>query len=229
MESLVIVVPATDSPPIAPLIEALGQDPATRLYRAFVGHIARTALAYRRSSLPSDTNRKVVFALENENDQAFAEELAAASEARVVVTGSAGAAPDYLGLMEGEFKRGARAVVVVTPEVPTLPGHIVDYAFRTLLFHDVAVGPTADGSPYLIGARRPVSAWFERQCASRAFSLGQIFDGNGQRPGDLCLLPFWYRVTGPEHLDTLRAHLRYLAGRDAEAVAAMTAVLENDA
>lgn len=47
---------------------------------------------------------------------------------------------------------GHPAVILVNADSPTLPPGRIDEALRALAGHDVALGPTADGGYYLIGA-----------------------------------------------------------------------------
>jgi rSAM/selenodomain-associated transferase 1 len=110
----------------------------------------------------------------------------------------------------GELAAGARAVVVVGTDSPTLPPALVEQAFTELERADVVLGPATDGGYYLLG------------CAGR---LPPVFDGiawGGRRvlaetvarlaePGwRLAVLPPWYDVDTLDDWWVLCGHLAAL-------------------
>jgi rSAM/selenodomain-associated transferase 1 len=108
--------------------------------------------------------------------------------------------------MRQQLDRGARRIVVVGTDSPTLPEEYVAEAFRLLNETDVVVGPATDGGYYLLG------------CAAR---LPPAFDGIdwggptvladtlARIPSDwqLGLLPPWYDVDTLADWHFLRGHL----------------------
>ncbi|GAA2494713.1 TIGR04282 family arsenosugar biosynthesis glycosyltransferase [Streptomyces gobitricini] len=58
------------------------------------------------------------------------------------------------------FADGARPLLVVGTDAPTLTGDHLTAAFTALESHDVALGPALDGGYYLIGMREPHTSLF---------------------------------------------------------------------
>jgi uncharacterized protein len=108
----------------------------------------------------------------------------------------------------GDLQRaGARRVVVIGSDSPTLPAALVVEAFRALEEADVAVGPVFDGGYYLIGTR------VARPEPFRAIPWGtdQVFATTLRRLEDAAIschvLPFWYDVDDRTSLALLASHL----------------------
>jgi len=49
------------------------------------------------------------------------------------------------------FSDGFRFILVIGSDIPDLPNHIIENAFRALESHDAVIGPSVDGGYYLIG------------------------------------------------------------------------------
>ncbi len=110
---------------------------------------------------------------------------------------------------------GARRVVIVGTDSPTLLNRHLAAAFRALETHDVVVGPSFDGGYYLIGLDTPRRSLFEEI----DWSTRSVLRGTLRRchAGDLLceLLEFWYDVDTFDDLRRLRTHLlAYLARED---------------
>ena len=58
------------------------------------------------------------------------------------------------------FSRGARRVVVIGSDLPTLSRERIEEALAALDGHDLVLGPALDGGYYLIGLRRPAPELF---------------------------------------------------------------------
>jgi glycosyltransferase A (GT-A) superfamily protein (DUF2064 family) len=214
MESLIIVASRPQPGSVLTEIAARhGDAKAGKLYTAFLQDLACVASAFRNSPLPSDTNRKALLLVDDGVDDPAVDEVARLAGGRVLGVASAHWSERLIAGMRNEFDRGARSVVALLAEAPTVPPHLVDQAFRALLFHDVVVGPTADGQVYLVGACRPLPALFEQVDWKAADLLGAILGAAGRSP-NVQLLPYWYRVCQLAPLPPLRTHLAYLRGRE---------------
>jgi uncharacterized protein len=225
MESLIIV--ASRPQPGAVLTEIAAQhgaEKAAKLYTAFMQDLACVASAYRNSPLPSDANRKALLLVDEGADDPAVDEVARLAGGRVLGVPGVHWSGRMIAGMRNEFDRGARAVVALLAEAPTVPPHLVDQAFRALLFHDVVVGPTADGQVYLVGACRPLPALFEQVDWSVTDLLDAILAAAGRTTG-LQLLPYWYRVCQLAHLRPLRTHLAYLRDRESTSSIATAEVM----
>jgi rSAM/selenodomain-associated transferase 1 len=113
-----------------------------------------------------------------------------------------------------ELDRGARAVVVVGTDSPTLPVAHVDSAFSALESADVVLGPATDGGYYLIGCGRTPDGSLPPIFEGIAWSSAQVLADTAARLTDprwrLSLLPPWYDVDIPADWTLLCGHLAAL-------------------
>ena len=105
---------------------------------------------------------------------------------------------------------GARAVVLVGADSPTLPLEYVERAFVELERSDVVIGPATDGGYYLIGCgpRRP--PLFEYVAWGTARVLADTVAALADARWQLALLPPWYDVDTTENWGMLCGHLAAL-------------------
>ena len=119
--------------------------------------------------------------------------------------------------VQQQMDAGARLVVLVGTDSPTLPVEYVERAFAELELSDVVIGPATDGGYYLIGCgpRRP--PLFEEVAWSTGRVLADTVTALADPRWRLALLPPWYDVDTPEDWVMLRGHLAALrrAGIDA--------------
>ena len=105
------------------------------------------------------------------------------------------------------FQDGAKRVVLIGSDSPTLPSEYVESAFRLLGETDVVLGPAEDGGYYLIGASRNVPRIFE----GIDWSTARVCEQTIARLGELHLsyesLPQWYDVDELTDLGRLRDEL----------------------
>lgn len=120
------------------------------------------------------------------------------------------------GFVEQELRGGARAVVVVGTDSPTLPLAHIEQAFAKLEQADVVLGPASDGGYYLVGcgpSRPPV---FDNVAWSTSRVLADTVAALADPRWRLALLPPWYDVDTPDDWAMLCGHLAALrrAGLD---------------
>ena len=105
------------------------------------------------------------------------------------------------------FVEGAKRVVIIGTDSPTLPIPYVQKAFNMLKKVPIVIGPTFDGGYYLIGLSEPNDDVFDdiRWSTSRVFSqtLTRVKDMNRK----LYILPPWYDVDTSSDLEFLKSHL----------------------
>jgi uncharacterized protein len=84
-----------------------------------------------------------------------AEELTrlSGSAVRVVAQKGEGLAAGLTSVFAHFAAPGRRRVVAFNSDSPHLPAAVLEAAFKTLVGHDVVVGPTHDGGYYLVGAK----------------------------------------------------------------------------
>lgn len=120
------------------------------------------------------------------------------------------------GFVEQELRGGARAVVVVGTDSPTLPLAYIERAFAELEQADVVLGPAFDGGYYLVGCgpRRPPV--FDKVAWSTSRVLADTVAALADPRWRLALLPPWYDVDTPDDWAMLCGHLAALhrAGLD---------------
>jgi rSAM/selenodomain-associated transferase 1 len=112
---------------------------------------------------------------------------------------------------------GARSVVLVGADSPTLPLEYVERAFAELERCDVVIGPAADGGYYLIGCGPRHPPLFEGVAWGTARVLEDTVAALADPCWRLAMLPPWYDVDTPQDWAMLRGHLAALrrAGADA--------------
>jgi rSAM/selenodomain-associated transferase 1 len=122
--------------------------------------------------------------------------------------------------LEHFFRRhldaGARAVVAVGTDSPTLPADLVARAFVELEGADLVLGPAADGGYYLIGAGPLPPPVFENIAWGTSRVLADTVAALSEPHWRLALLPPWYDVDLPADWDLLAGHVAGLrrAGHD---------------
>ena len=118
--------------------------------------------------------------------------------------------------VEHHLAAGARAVVLVGTDSPTLPVGHVERAFAELERADVVLGPASDGGYYLIGCGPARPPLFE----GIAWSTGRVLADTVAALADprwrLAVLPPWYDVDTAGDWAMLCGHLAALrrAGLD---------------
>jgi rSAM/selenodomain-associated transferase 1 len=117
---------------------------------------------------------------------------------------------------DGHLRAGARKVVLVGTDSPTLPVEWVTQAFAELDSADVILGPATDGGYYLIGLTPNAPPLFDGIVWSGPDVLRATVERLTGTPHRLALLPAWYDVDTFDDWRVLRGHLTALkrSGRD---------------
>jgi len=103
---------------------------------------------------------------------------------------------------------GARQVVVIDSDSPTLPADYVANAFTALDgSDDVVLGPCDDGGYYLIGLKRPQPQLLRDVQMSTPHVVRDTLALAAELGLRVALLPTWYDVDTAAELDRLRAEL----------------------
>jgi rSAM/selenodomain-associated transferase 1 len=105
---------------------------------------------------------------------------------------------------------GARAIIAVGSDSPTVPIEFIEQAFTALETADVVIGPATDGGYYLIGCGRRVPPVFNGirwgQSVVLAETLARLTDPNWR----VALLPPWYDVDTADDWSMLCGHIAAL-------------------
>jgi rSAM/selenodomain-associated transferase 1 len=112
--------------------------------------------------------------------------------------------------VEQELAAGARAVVLVGTDSPTLPVAYVEQAFAALERADVVVGPATDGGYYLVGCGPSRPPLFENIAWSTGRVLADTLAALADPRWRLAVLPPWYDVDTPDDWVMLCGHLAAL-------------------
>lgn len=106
------------------------------------------------------------------------------------------------------FDQGAKRVVLIGSDSPTLPLEHVESAFQVLSSADVVLGPTDDGGYYLVGMSRNVNEIF----SDIDWSTPRVWEQTVARLAELGLsyevLPGWYDVDDESDLRRLQHELQ---------------------
>ena len=121
--------------------------------------------------------------------------------------------------VEDQTNAGARSVVLVGTDSPTLPVEYVERAFTELERADVVLGPATDGGYYLVGCGRRRPALFDGVTWGGGRVLAETVAALADPQWRLAVLPPWYDVDTPADWTMLCGHMAALrrAGADAEA------------
>jgi rSAM/selenodomain-associated transferase 1 len=211
METLVLFAKAPVLGAVKTRIAAdRGEKDALALYTAFLLDIAEMAGAWRAERVAVDQNRRLAIYAAPDADDPILAEVARRSGARTETQVEGDQSTKLRACFEAEFQRGARTVCVIGADTPTLPVHMIDEAFRALLWERVVLGPTFDGGYWLVGSQRRAPEMFNdipwATPAVLVRSLAKL-RGLGIEPH---LLPFWYDVDEVSDLERLAWHVRTL-------------------
>jgi glycosyltransferase A (GT-A) superfamily protein (DUF2064 family) len=225
LETLVIMAQAPGSPGgAARLRQEVGDQNADRLLAAFLADLSGLAARWRARATPPVTRHVAVYVPDTPDD-AFLQEAAACAGARVVVHSGEDVASQVAGAVADELDRGAERVLVLGPQAPSVPVHLLDEALRACCFHAVVLGPTLrDGLWGLSLQRQDLAGPGDREgslarLALEGFSWGEsnqvarCVDRLGQARVEPHLLPYWMDVSWAEDLPRLTARLGHDARR----------------
>lgn len=109
-----------------------------------------------------------------------------------------------------QFQTGARSVIAMGTDSPTLPVENIERAFAALESADVVLGPATDGGYYLIGCRPEHPPLFTGIAWSSARVLAQTVETLNDPHWRLSVLPPWYDVDSAADWDVLRGHVSAL-------------------
>ncbi len=208
------------------LARDIGESAALKLSAASLLDTCDVLFEWQQRKVAADQNRKVViYASPHIEDPLFAE---AARRARARVELQVG---NTLGerlqhAFTAEFERGARSVCVIGSDSPTLPTHMVDEAFRALMWHRVTVGPTFDGGYWLIGAQRPAPRLFDDIPWSSPTVMHTTLERLRAQGVDASVLPFWYDVDCKADVQRLLWHAACIHAQHAGALSCIRSALE---
>ena len=109
-----------------------------------------------------------------------------------------------------QFQAGARTVIVVGTDSPTLPVEYIERAFVELENVDVVLGPATDGGYYLIGCKPEHPPLFEKIAWSSGRVLADTITNLNDPRWRLSVLPPWYDVDTAGDWDMLCGHIAAL-------------------
>jgi len=111
---------------------------------------------------------------------------------------------------QDQFQGGARQVVLLGADSPTLPLSYIEEAFAKLECSDVVLGPATDGGYYLLGCSSRIPPIFENMAWSQPNVLKETIARLQSSAWKLDLLPPWYDVDTLNDWRMLCGHLAAL-------------------
>ena len=130
--------------------------------------------------------------------------------------------------VERQLDEGARAVVLIGADSPTLPVEFVERAFADLERADVVLGPAADGGYYLVGCGPARPPLFDAVAWGGASVLADTVAALADPRWRLAVLPPWYDVDTPDDWTMLCGHLAALRRAGVDPGAPHTEALISD-
>lgn len=195
-------------PPVAGLVKTrlacdIGEPRATELYRCFLADIAQTITRWvAESDAPI---RPILAGSVSEEHPGYA--LFKDKNFEFTAQGSGDLGARMARVSQRCFDQGARRVLIVGADSPTLNSGHFRGAIAALHAHDVVLGPSFDGGYYLIGLGQPSPEIFRGIDWSTGQVLAQTI-GACRATSRLCAtLEFWYDVDTFGDLIFLKTHL----------------------
>lgn len=184
------------------LADTIGDENAAAVYRRFVETILR------RCADVGDS-REVAFAPDTAEDgfESFlvAEHLTGGWQTHSQGEGDLGTR--MRRFFDRSFSTGAKKVVLIGTDSPTLPKEIFSRAFDELERFEAVLGPTEDGGYYLVGARDTTPPIF----ADIAWSTSKVWQQTVRHLQEhhvsYSTLPMWYDVDEIKDLRRLKSEL----------------------
>jgi uncharacterized protein len=105
------------------------------------------------------------------------------------------------------FAEGAKRVVIMGTDSPTLPISYIQKAFDVLKKIPIVLGPTFDGGYYLVGLSKRNDDIFDGIGWSTSRVFGQTLSRIKSMNAQVYVLPPWYDVDTSEDLEFLKSHL----------------------
>lgn len=105
------------------------------------------------------------------------------------------------------FAEGAKEVIIIGTDSPTLPMAYIKEAFGALRKVPIVIGPTFDGGYYLIGLSRPNNYILSNIRWSTSSVFDQTLERVKSQKSKFHVLSPWYDVDTPNDLTFLRSHL----------------------
>jgi uncharacterized protein len=123
------------------------------------------------------------------------------------------------GFIDNRLRDGAKRIVLLGADSPTVPTAFVDEGFEQLKQSDVVLGPALDGGYYLLGCARRLPPIFDGIAWGGHSVLAETVARLTDPSWRVALLPPWYDVDNLDDWQMLRGHLLAMrrAGIDAEA------------
>ena len=180
------------------LARHLGADSASQLYRVFLTTLLR------RFATMGDT-RWLVYTPAAKGP-AFRSLALGQWQLTAQSSGDLGARMQ--AFFDHAFATGARQVVLIGSDSPSLPAAYVEQAFAQLAQHPMVFGPSTDGGFYLIGATRAMPRILDGIPWSTPDVLRQVSARLAQSETSYSLLPNWYDIDEYRHLLQLDRELQ---------------------
>lgn len=203
-----------------------GERDAVMLASGFLLDTVALCGRWRAEKVAVDQNRRVALYASPDVEDPILTEAARRAGARLEVQTGADLGERLRRAFDAEYERGARAVCAIGADSPTLPLHLLDEAFRALVWERVAVGPTFDGGLWLVGAQRPAPDLFADVSWSTPAVVPHTLNKLHAAGIDAHLLPFWYDIDEAADLERLVWHVRAVRRRHPEELASTWRALE---
>ncbi len=120
------------------------------------------------------------------------------------------------------FAEGAKRVVIIGTDSPTLPTSYIQKAFDVLKKIPIVIGPTFDGGYYLLGLSKQNDDIFDGVEWSTSRVFGQTLTRIKSLNTQVYVLPPWYDVDTSEDLEFLKSHLLAMRMSGIEEIPDMT-------
>jgi len=135
------------------------------------------------------------------------------SETTVVAQKGEGLAAGLISVFAHFAQHPPRRIIAFNSDSPHLPPVVLGEAFKTLLAHDLVVGPTHDGGYYLVGAKASHPSLFANDGMGTSSALDRLLLRARSLNLSLGFAPPFYDIDVADDLTRLSEELRLAPAR----------------
>lgn len=183
------------------LIPHITPDEAAKLYEAFILDIIINARRLKGNSVNTVTIAYTPISAENTLRKLVGQ------SANFLLQRGNNLGERMKNAFKKSFAEGAKKVVIIGTDSPTLPISYIQKAFDVLRNIPVVIGPTFDGGYYLIGLSKQNDEIFDGINWSTSKVFGQTLTRIKSLKMQAYVISPWYDVDTCEDLEFLKSHL----------------------
>ena len=182
------------------LAATIGEAAASQVYRTFIQTIAERFAAV--------CERQVLCITPPEHESSFSDLLAGSRSWEITFQQGDDLGVKMQHYFDTAFGAGAKKVVLIGSDSPTMPRSLIEQALAKLETNEVVLGPAEDQGYYLVAARDATPPIFQEISWSTADVWGQTIARLQSANFKFATLPTWYDIDVYQDLVRLQRELQ---------------------